>query len=393
MNTLITQALAIKNELIGYRRALHQIPEVGATLPQTKAYVMEQLKSLGYDPIEICESGIVATLTGSVGKTIMLRADMDALPVKETSACDFKSTNGCMHACGHDMHTAMLLGAAKLLKQNQDQLEGTVKLVFQPDEEGFTGAKKMIAAGVLENPKVDAALAMHVHSQTPSNLVLCGLGTTIAGCYRFQIVVKGTGCHGAMPETGVDPINIAVHIYLALQEIIAREVSPSKPAVITIGKFVGGEAPNVIPGEVVMEGTIRSLDKDLLDYMVNRVNEIVVSTATMFRGSAELIELSSVPPLTNDTPLAHEITSYMKDLLGEQAVIQFEQGGMGSEDFASYAYHVPSVYLLLGAGTEQENPLFGKPMHNEKVVFNEDILPTGAAMHAYNAIMWLKNNK
>ncbi len=196
-----------------------------------------------------------------------------------------------------------------------------------------------------------------------------------------------------MPETGVDPINIAVHIYLALQEIIAREVSPSKPAVITIGKFVGGEAPNVIPGEVVMEGTIRSLDKELLDYMVNRVNEIVVSTATMFRGSAELIELSSVPPLTNDTPLAHEITSYMKDLLGEQAVIQFEQGGMGSEDFASYAYHVPSVYLLLGAGTEQENPLFGKPMHNEKVVFNEDILPTGAAMHAYNAIMWLKNNK
>ena len=393
MNEIMNQAKAMKEELITFRRTLHSNPEVGDALPKTKSYVIEKLKEFGYEPKEICESGIVASIEGSKpGKTFLLRADMDALPVKEATECDFKSNNGCMHACGHDMHTAMLLGAAKLLKQNQDQIKGTVKLVFQPNEEGFKGAKNMLKAGVLKNPDVDAAMAMHVHSGTPSNVVLCGLGTSIAGCNRFRIVVKGTGCHGAMPELGVDPINIAAHIYLALQEITTREVSATKPAVVTIGKFSGGEAANIIPEEVIMEGTIRSLDKEAGEFIFKRMNDIVVSTAKMFRGEAELIELSSVPPLTNDTDLAKEITSYLKDLLGEKSVVLFEGGGMGSEDFASYSYEVPSVYLMLGAGTKQENSLYGEAMHNPKVVFNEDILVTGAAMHTYSAIMWLKNN-
>ncbi|MDU7148055.1 MAG: M20 family metallopeptidase [Clostridium sp.] len=394
MNEFIEKAKLIKDDIISYRRTIHSNPEVGPNLPKTKAYVMEKLKEFGYNPKEICESGIVATIEGSKpGKTFLLRADMDALPMEEVTECDFKSTNGSMHSCGHDMHTAMLLGAARLLKEKQDEIEGTVKLVFQPDEEGFTGAKKMLAAGVLENPKVDAAMAMHVHSGTPSNIVLCGLGTSIAGCNRFRITVKGTGCHGAMPELGVDPINIAAHIYISLQEIIAREISATKSAVVTIGKFTGGDAPNIIPGEVVMEGTIRSLDKEIGEFIFNRMNDIVISTAKMFRGEAELIELSSVPPLANDTDLAKEITSYIKDLLGEKSVHLFEGGGMGSEDFASYSYEVPSVYLMLGAGTKQENTLYGEPMHNENIVFNEDILITGAAMHTYCAIMWLKNNK
>ena len=394
MKEIMNQAKLIKDELISYRRTMHSNPEVGSELPKTKAYVMDKLKEFGYEPQEICESGIVATIKGNKeGKVFLLRADMDALPMKEVTECDFKSNNGSMHSCGHDMHTSMLLGAAKLLKQNQDKIEGTVKLVFQPDEEGFTGAKKMIQSGVLENPKVDAAMAMHVHSGTPSNVVLCGLGTSIAGCNRFRIVVRGNGCHGAMPELGVDPINIAAHIYISLQEIIAREISATQSAVLTIGKFVAGEAANIIPGEVVMEGTIRSLNKEIGEFIFNRVNDIVISTAKMFRGEAELIELSSVPPLTNDTELSKEVTSYLKDLLGEKSVVLFEGGGMGSEDFASYSYKVPSVYLMLGAGTKQENPLYGEAMHNEKVVFNEDILPTGAAVHAYSAIMWLKNNK
>ena len=393
MNEIINQAKAIKEDLINIRRTIHSNPEVGAVLPKTKAYVTEKLKEFGYEPMEICESGIVATVKGSKsGKTFLLRADMDALPVKELTECEFKSNNGYMHACGHDMHTAMLLGAAKLLKQNQDKIKGTVKLVFQPDEEGFTGAKKMLKAGVLKNPDVDAAMAMHVHSGTPSNVVLCGLGTTIAGCNRFRITVKGTGCHGAMPEMGVAPINIAAHIYISLQEIISREISATKSAVVTIGKFCGGEAANIIPEEVIMEGTIRSLDKEVGEFIFNRINDIVTSTAKMFRGQAELIELSSAPPLINNKDLAKEVTSYLKEILGNQSVILYEQGGMGSEDFASYSYEVPSVYLMLGAGSKQENSLYGEAMHNPKVVFNEDILVTGAAIYAYSAINWLKNN-
>ena len=394
MNKILEQAQNIKNDIVEYRRTIHENPEVGDTLPKTKAYVINKLREFGYEPTEICESGIVATIEGpKPGKTFLLRADMDALPMEETTACDFKATNGCMHSCGHDMHTAMLLGAAKLLKQNQDEIEGTVKLVFQPDEEGFTGAKKMIEAGVLKNPDVDAAMAMHVNSGSPSNLVICGLGTSIGGCFRFRIVVKGTGCHGAMPETGIDPINIAHHIYSGLQTILVREIPAIKPAVITIGKFVGGDAPNIIPGEVVMEGTFRYLDKEMGDFVINRMNEIVTSTAKMYRGEAELIELSSVPPLTNNNDLAKELTGYMKDIVGERGVYLFEGGGMGSEDFASYSYEVPSLYIILGAGAKNESPEFGEPMHNTKVVFNEDILPTGAALHAHSAITWLKNNK
>ena len=394
MNKFMEQAIAIKDDIVEYRRTIHSNPEVGAELPKTKAYVMDKLREFGYTPEEICESGIVTTIEGvKPGKTFLLRADMDALPMAEATSCDFKATNGAMHSCGHDMHTAMLLGAARLLKQNQDQIEGTVKLVFQPDEEGFTGAKKMIEAGVLENPKVDAAMAMHVNSGTPSNLVVCGKGTSIGGCYRFRIVVKGTGCHGAMPETGVDPIFIAHHIYSGLQTILTREIPATKPAVITIGKFVGGDAPNIIPGEVIMEGTFRYLDKEMGEMVIGRMNDIVTSTAKTFRGEAELIELSSVPPLTNNNELADELTGYMKDIVGERGVFVYEGGGMGSEDFASFSHEVPSLYIILGAGAKNENPEFGVPMHNEKVVFNEDILPTGAAIHAYSAITWLKNNK
>ncbi|MDY2593551.1 MAG: M20 family metallopeptidase [Oliverpabstia sp.] len=393
-NEILEAAEQLKEELLQIRRTIHQNPEAGPSLPHTKEFVMKKLEEYGYQPEEICESGIVAILEGGKpGKTILLRADMDALSIVEKAPVSFASENGKMHACGHDMHATMLLGAAKLLMEHREEIEGKVKLVFQPDEEGFTGAKAMLNAGVLENPSVDAGLALHVNSGTPSGMVLCGMGTCMAGCTLFRIQVKGTGCHGAMPETGVDPINIATHIYLSLQEIIAREVAPTKPAVVTIGKFVGGKAPNIIPGEVVMEGTIRTLDRELSEQIFQRIEDISTQTAALFRGEAEVTEIASAPPLINDKEMVKEMAGYVGELVDPSKVIVFEQGGMGSEDFASYTYEIPCSYLLVGAGIPQENELFGKPMHNECVVFNEDILPLGSAIYAYSAMKWLQTHQ
>ena len=396
MNTLaksiINSAENIGDEIIADRRRLHSGPETGAKLPNTKEYVIKRLTDMGYKPREICESGIVAEISGkNSGKCVLLRADMDALKISEATELDFKSQNGNMHACGHDMHTAMLLGAAKILSDNKDRLNGTVKLVFQPDEEGFTGAKAMIKAGVLENPKPQIGFALHVNSGTPSGLVICGRGTFMAGCTLFRIKINGVGCHGAMPETGVDPINIAAHIYLALQEITAREIGAKNPAVVTIGKFCGGDAPNIIPQEVIMEGTIRTFDRDITAQILSRIEQIAKCTAEAFRGKAEICELASAPPLVNDPELTNQMAEYAKELFGDDSVILPDSGGMGSEDFASYTYELPCAYLLLGAGTSQENELYGKPMHNEKVVFNEDILAKGAALHAYCAMKWLED--
>lgn len=394
MNEIFEEARKLQDELTDIRRTIHKCPEVGTTLPKTKAFVMEKLWEYGYEPEEICESGIVATIEGDrPGKTVLLRADMDALKIKEEAPVPFASDTGCMHACGHDMHTTMLLGAARLLKAHRSEIEGRVKLVFQPDEEGFTGAKSMLKAGVLENPRVDVGMALHVNSGTPSGLVLCGLGTCMAGCTLFRIKVKGKGCHGAMPETGVDPINIAAHIYLSLQEIISREVTPTKPAVVTIGKFDGGKAPNIIPEEVVLEGTIRTLDRDLSAQIYRRIEEISTQTALLFRGEATVTEIASAPPLHNDEEMTGTIAAYLKEEYDAGKVVVFNHGGMGSEDFASYTYEIPCSYLLLGAGTAQENELYGKPMHNDHVVFNEDILPVGSAILVTSALRWLRENQ
>ena len=385
--TIYHSATELKPELIQIRRTLHGHPEVGGALPQTKKLVTDKLKEYGYEPWEICESGIVATIKGhSEGKTILLRADMDALSVKENTQLPFASTNGAMHACGHDMHAAMLLGAAKLLRQYQNEIKGTVKLVFQPDEEGFTGAKEMLKAGVLENPSVDAGIALHVHSGTPTGVILGGLGTCMSGCTLFRIQVRGTGCHGAMPETGIDPINIATHIYLSLQTINARENCALTPMVLTIGKFIGGKAPNIIPEEVIMEGTIRTMDRKLAEHVFKRMKEIAEQTATLFGGKATVTETSSAPPLINNPDMVKEIAEYTKE------IYEPEGGGMGSEDFASYTSEIPCCYLLVGAGSANENELYGKPMHNECVVFNEEILPLGSALYAYSAIRWLQEH-
>ena len=383
------RALELKDELIENRRYLHSHAEAGLTLPNTVAYVEKKLREYGIEP-ERCGEGVTA-LIGKGGKVLLLRADMDALEMPEESGLAFASMNPqTAHCCGHDMHAAMLLSAAALLKRHQADLKGTVRLVFQPDEEGFTGAKSMLAAGVLKDaPTPKAALALHVNSGTPSGMVLCGRGTFMAGCTLFRVSVRGTGCHGAMPETGVDPINIAAHIYLSLQELTAREISAKKPAVVTVGRFQGGQAPNIIPEEAVLEGTIRTFDRELSARIMERIRVIAENTAAAFRGSAHLEEIASAPPLVNDPALMEQVAGWAEELAGKEKVYRLDQGGMGSEDFASFTYALPCAYLLLGAGTPQEDPRYGKPMHNEAVVFNEDVLPTGAALHTLFALRML----
>ena len=379
-----------RETILAHRRTIHRCPEVGQDLPRTAAYIAGELKKLGYQP-QALGGGLVAAITGqNTGRCVLLRADMDALAGREQSGLDFQSDNGAMHACGHDMHAAMLLGAAALLRKYQAQLNGTVKLVFQPDEEGFTGAKGMLKAGVLEAPRPQAAIALHVNSGTPSGMVLCGRGTFMAGCTLFRVTVTGKGCHGAMPETGVDPINIAAHIYLALQELVSREVPAKSPAVVTVGRFQAGELPNVIPDRAVLEGTIRTFDRELSEQLMERIRQVAESVAAAFRGSALVEELASAPPLRNDPALMDQAACWAEEVAGPDRVLRLDQGGMGSEDFASYTYELPCAYLLLGAGTAQEDPRFGRPMHNPAVVFNEDVLPLGAALHTWLAMQELE---
>lgn len=394
MNEIYQQAKVLQPELVEIRREIHRNAEVGTQLQYTKALVKEKLIAYGYEPRDIANSSIVATISGELpGKTMLLRADMDGLAIQEETALDFKCINGAMHGCGHDMHTAMLLGAAKLLKKHQNLIHGNVKLLFQEDEEGFTGAKSVIEDGVLENPKVDAAMALHVNSGTPSNMVLCGLGHFMAGCTLFRIEVSGVGCHGAMPENGIDPINIAAHIYLSLQEIASREVAAQDPCVLTIGKFAGGQTPNIIPEKAVLEGTIRYKNKETGDRIFERIQEISNLCAQSFRGKAAVTEIASAPPLINNDEMMHEFCDDIKQFIAPQQVMILPQGGMGSEDFASFSYRVPVAYLLLGAGTSQENEAYGKPMHNQCVVFNEDVLCLGSSILTICAMNWLNKHR
>ena len=394
MNVIYQQAKVLQPEVLEIRREIHRNAEVGTQLQYTKALVKEKLIAYGYEPRDIANSSVVATISGELpGKTMLLRADMDGLAIQEETALDFKCINGAMHGCGHDMHTTMLLGAAKLLKKHQNLIHGNVKLLFQEDEEGFTGAKAVIEDGVLENPKVDAAMALHVNSGTPSNMVLCGLGHFMAGCTLFRIEVSGVGCHGAMPENGIDPINIAAHIYLSLQEIAAREVAAQDPCVLTIGKFAGGQTPNIIPEKAVLEGTIRYKNKETGDRIFERIQEISNLCAQSFRGKAAVTEIASAPPLINNDEMIHEFCDDIKQFIAPQQVMILPQGGMGSEDFASFSYRVPVAYLLLGAGTSQENEAYGKPMHNQCVVFNEDVLCLGSSILTICAMNWLNKHR
>lgn len=388
MKDILHRAQAMMDTLIADRRHLHGIPEIGHDLPQTTAYVKQRLTEMGYEPKDLGDSGIITLVGGKQGadKTMLLRADMDALPIEEESGLPYAATNGNCHACGHDIHTAMLLGAAKLLKDMEDELEGMVKILFQPAEETFTGAKNMVDAGVLENPKVNAAFGIHTGAHIPLGTFGSNSSYSHASSDSFVINIQGKGAHGAMPHNGVDPINVAAHIHLSLQEILAREVNAQDTLVISVGQLVAGQAMNIIPDTAMMRGTIRAYSAAVRDLAVRRMREIAEHTSKAFNATAKVDIVNSIPSLCQNA----DMVELMLDLLRSSGLenMQFvEHKTMGSEDFAFYSNTVPSAFLCLGCAAKDEKNRVA--LHNPRILFDEDSLPIGAAIHAAMAKYWL----
>ena len=386
------RALELKDETIANRRHIHKNAETGLDLPKTKAYVMEKLTEYGLEPKD-CGYGVTATL-GKGGKVLLLRADMDALPMPEESGEEFACpTVKEAHTCGHDFHAAMLLTAAKMLKEKEDTLEGTIKFMFQPAEETFEGSKNMIENGILENPPVDAALAYHVSpGKMPIGLFMYNdKDTMMYSVDGFKITIHGKGSHGAYPHVGVDPINIGVHIHLALQELIARESDPTHSCVLTIGQFAGGTAANIIPETAVLQGTIRTNKPEARELLVRRMKEVAEKTAAVYNGTVDIEMISEVPPLICNPKLTDEVVGYMQEL-GIPGLTPYPGiSASASEDFAVIAEKVPSTFMYLSAGYLDERGQY--PAHHPKAQFNEDVCPIGAACLAHCASQWLKNNK
>ena len=386
------RALELKDETIANRRHIHKNAETGLDLPKTKAYVMEKLTEYGLEPKD-CGYGVTATL-GKGGKVLLLRADMDALPMPEESGEEFACPTGKeAHTCGHDFHAAMLLTAAKMRKEKEDTLEGTIKFMFQPAEETVEGRKNMIENGILENPPVDAALAYHVSpGKMPIGLFMYNdKDTMMYSVDGFKITIHGKGSHGAYPHVGVDPINIGVHIHLALQELIARESDPTHSCVLTIGQFAGGTAANIIPETAVLQGTIRTNKPEARELLVRRMKEVAEKTAAVYNGTVDIEMISEVPPLICNPKLTDEVVGYMQEL-GIPGLTPYPGiSASASEDFAVIAEKVPSTFMYLSAGYLDERGQY--PAHHPKAQFNEDVCPIGAACLAHCASQWLKNNK
>lgn len=395
---ILREAKALQEEIKSHRLWLHTHAETGFDLTETKPYVKSALMKMGYTVQECGKAGLVTTVGKPDGKVLLLRADMDALPIAEEADVDFACQNGRMHACGHDMHTAMLLGAAKLLKAHESELDGMVKLMFQPAEEIFEGSKDMIASGVLENPRPDAALMIHVAAGMPlpaGTVVVSTPGVSAPAADYFTIRVHGKGCHGSAPQNGIDPLTAAAHILIALQEIHARELSASDEAVLTIGTFHAGEAGNVIPDTATMGGTIRTYDEKTRAYLKERMTAITKNVAEAFRASADVSFGSGCPTLVNDKGLSETVTGYLKDLLGANRAFTTAElsggkpaRGGGSEDFAYVSHEVPSLMLALAAGEPSKGYVY--PQHHPKVKFDESVLSTGAAVFVDCALQYLR---
>lgn len=379
-------------ETVENRRHLHQMPELGLELPETTAFIMEKLTEMGYDP-KPCGGGVVACVGKMGGKTVLLRGDVDALPMKEESGLPFASQRENAHTCGHDIHGAMLLTAAKMLKENEAALDGMVKLMFQPGEEPLTGARSMIADGLLQDPRPDVALGYHVVAGSmPMGLFVYNReGTLMNSSDNFIIDIQGKGGHGAYPDACIDPINIAAHMILALESVVAREIKSTQASVLTIGKVTAGDAPNIIPDQAQLQGTLRCDSEKEREFILQRLSEVVDAVAKMYRGSATITMLAGTPPLICDPQSVDDLVGYMREL---DVPGQCEHVGMhaaSSEDFSAVLSEIPGAYMFLSAGFTDGRETYNQ--HHPKVEFNEEVMKSGAAYLAHCATRWLEEHK
>lgn len=383
---LRNEAQALREETVVHRRYFHRTAEVGLNLTRTMAYVTEVLRQSGLEP-RACGHSVVAEV-GKGERCLLLRADLDALPMEEKSGLSFACDQGRAHACGHDCHGAMLLTAAKLLKRHEGELGARIRLLFQAAEETFEGARDAIDHGLL-SPKPDAALAFHVAAGPMEPGMFFYHETQdamMSSVDGFCITLRGKGAHGAYPNLAVDPINMGVHLHLALQSLIAREADPGCSSVLSVGKFTAGTAANIIPETAVLEGTLRTNDRKERERLTRRLEELCQHTARAFGGEAEIQWTCQVPPLYCDKELVLSMVKSLEEL-GLHG-----QGGMrssASEDFAVIAQQVPSGFFYLTAGFSDQRG--AATAHNPKVQFQEDVLPLGAAAYAHCALRWSQN--
>ncbi len=389
---MLAEALEMKEQLEADYRFLHKNAETGFSILKTFVYVEERLKEMGCVPKRCGRAGIVVYLGPENAKDcILLRADMDGLPIKEETGKEYACQSGNMHACGHDMHTAMLLGAAGMLKKREKELTRVVQLMFQPAEEILEGAKDMLQEGILNDPPVKKAMMLHVMVSVPwdtGTAIVSSPGISAPAADYFKMQVKGKGCHGSSPWEGVDPITIAAHILMGLQEITSREIATGEGGVLTIGSIHGGNAANVIPESVVIEGSLRALSDDLREKMKQRILEVSQGIAGAMRGEIHLEFPRGCPTLKNDKEMSQKMTVVLKQLLGPDKVCTTaelgEKKGGGSEDFAYVSQEVPSIMVALAAGKRKEG--YDYPLHHPKATFDMEALPYGSAIYTETAL-------
>lgn len=382
-NPILIQSQNIKAELIKHRRWLHSHPELGFEEIETSRYISNYLIDLGIEiKTGITKTGVVGVLRGDLpGNTIGLRADIDALPIEEGYDSEYKSKNsGKMHACGHDTHTAMLLAVAKLLNNNRKKLKGLVKFIFQPAEEYVSGAQAILEKGVLKDPNVDIALALHIDPDIGSGKIGIKEGVIMSSMDEFEIEILGKGGHGSNPQNTIDPIVTGAQIVMAVQTIISRKVSPLEPAVVSICQFIAGTKSNIIPASAFLSGTIRSQDKTVRKIIFEELNRIIGGICSTSGAKCKVKINEQVPVTINDKVLYDDFMKCASDILEKNEIIVLDKPKTYSEDFSLFGNIVPSLYFFLGTGNERKDCEY--PLHSPEFRIDEDVLPIGTALFA-----------